>query len=168
MPYRNKTFVSFASEDIGSYRLMTAWREHQHIDFDFYDAHDLNTARDTSSVETIERRLSERLANTKQVVMLIGDVTKSKAENGMSFIHHEVTVIKRLKLPVIFANLNQSRIAQEHRLPRQLHEMYSISVSFQAKIIKYALDTYVDEFARNTTKAGPYYYKESAYKDLGL
>jgi hypothetical protein len=48
--------------------------------------------------------------------------------------------------------LNQSRIAQEHRLPRQLHEMYSISVSFQAKIIKYALDTYVDEFARNTTK----------------
>ena len=61
MPYRNKTFVSFASEDIQSYRLMRAWRANEHIDFDFYDAHDLNIALDTSQPETIRRRLRERL-----------------------------------------------------------------------------------------------------------
>ena len=57
MAYSNKTFVSFASEDIRSYRLMTAWKANQKIDFNFYDAHDLNTARDTSQPETIKRRL---------------------------------------------------------------------------------------------------------------
>ena len=61
MAYRNKTFVSFASEDIAYYRLMTAWRENQHIDFSFHDAHDLNDALDTSQPETIRRRLRERL-----------------------------------------------------------------------------------------------------------
>lgn len=62
MAYRNKTFVSFASEDIRSYRLMEAWRSNRNIEFDFHDAHDLNTARDTSDAETIRRRLRERLA----------------------------------------------------------------------------------------------------------
>lgn len=174
MAYRNKTFVSFASEDINSYWLMKAWRENQHIEFDFLDAHDLNTARDTSDVATIERRLSERLANTKQVVMLIGDVTKTKAENGTSFIHHEMTVIKRLGLPLVFANLNQSRLVQSSRIPGPLLDMYSVSVSFQPKIIKHALDNYVIEFNANASaapaskKAGPHLYGASVYSTLGL
>jgi hypothetical protein len=174
MPYRNKTFVSFASEDIRSYRLMQAWRENERIEFDFLDAHDLNTALDSSQPETIERRLSERLANTKQVVMLIGDVTRAKAQNGVSFIHHEVAVIKRLGLPVVFANLNQSRSAERNRLPSLLLEPYTISVSFQPKIIMRALDDYVDAFQRNKTadqasrKTGPYYYESSFYAGLGL
>ncbi len=167
MAYRNKTFVSFASEDITSYRLMTAWKANQHIDFDFLDAHDINTARDTSDVATIERRLSERLANTKQVVMLIGDVTKAKAENGTSFIHHEMTVMKRLGLPVVFANLNQSREIQKGRLPAPLLDMYSVCVSFQPKIIKHALDNYVDGFA-GSSKTGPHLYPASVYENLGL
>ena len=39
--YRNKTYVAFASEDISKYRLMEAWYANEHIDFDFFDAHDL-------------------------------------------------------------------------------------------------------------------------------
>lgn len=174
MAYRNKTFVSFASEDIKSYWLMQAWRENEHIEFDFLDAHDINTARDTSTVATIERRLTERLANTKQVVMLIGDVTKAKAENGTSFIHHEMTVIQRLGLPVVFANLNQSREIQRNRLPAALLDMYTISVSFQPKIIQYALDGYVANYVSNASlpaaskRRGPHYYEASHYKGLGL
>lgn len=168
MAYRNKTFVSFASEDINSYRLMQAWKAHQHIDFDFLDAHDLNTARDTSTVATIEQRLTERLQNTKQVVMLIGDVTKAKAENGTSFIHHEVTVIKKLGLPVVFANLNQHRTIDQARLPSALLERYTMSVSFQAKIIKFALDEYVEVFKTDKERSGPHYYKASVYESLEL
>ena len=45
MAYRNKTFVSFDGDnDIHYYRLMTAWKAHSQFDFNFYDAHDLNTA----------------------------------------------------------------------------------------------------------------------------
>lgn len=87
MAYRNKTFVSFASEDLHYYRLMQAWKKNEKIDFNFYDAHDLNTALDTSKPETIRRRLRERFSNTKQVVLLVGDKTRSKAGNSKSFIY---------------------------------------------------------------------------------
>jgi hypothetical protein len=32
-----RTFVSFSGTDIGRYRLMTAWKAHEHIDFNFAD-----------------------------------------------------------------------------------------------------------------------------------
>ena len=70
MSYQNKTYVAFASEDIKYYRLMEAWRENKKIDFNFYDAHDLYIARDTSLPETIKRNLRQRLKNAKQVVLL--------------------------------------------------------------------------------------------------
>jgi hypothetical protein len=169
MAYRNKTFVSFASENIAYYRLMQAWKANDRIDFDFYDAHDLNTALDTSQPQTIERRLSERLANTKQVVMLIGDVTRQKAGDGVSFVHHEVSVIKRLKIPIVFANLNQCRTVESSRLPAALADLYTISVSFQPKIIMHALDDFIDGYAANSlTKKGPHHYVAAEYARLGL
>jgi hypothetical protein len=70
MAYRNKTYVAFASEDINIYYLMQAWKENENIDFDFFDAHDLNTARDSSLNETIKDKLRERLSNSKQAVIL--------------------------------------------------------------------------------------------------
>src|SRR5216683_1370732 len=172
MAYRNKTYVDFASEDINYYYLMKAWRENEHIDFDFFDAHDLNVALDTSQPETIRRRLRERLANTKQTVVLISDTTKPKAARPSSFLYYEIETIEKLGLPVVFTNLNGSRLAQRSKLPTTLLEPYTMSVSFQAAIIKYALDEYVSAFNSNLTvgnpKTGPYYYKESVYTDLGL
>jgi hypothetical protein len=85
--YRNKTFVSFASEDIDYYRIMCAWKNNERIDFDFHNAHDLNVALDTSEPNTIRRRLRERLANTKQVVLLVGDVTRTVAARSSRFLH---------------------------------------------------------------------------------
>ncbi|MCG8038447.1 MAG: TIR domain-containing protein [Candidatus Thiodiazotropha taylori] len=170
MAYRNKTFVSFASEDIRSYRLMCAWRSNQHIDFNFYDAHDLNTARDSSLPTTINRRLRERLNNAKQVVMLISDTTRRKAARSSSFIHYEVNTIYDLNLPIVFVNLNGSRSSQKYRLPTRLANQFSVCVSFQPKIIQFALDGYVAEFSSSRRKrnSGPHYYKSNIYKQLGL
>lgn len=169
MAYRNKTFVSFASENITSYRLMEAWRENRHIAFDFHDAHDLNVALDTSQPDTIRRRLRERLANTKQVVLLIGDGTRTIASRSSRFLHYEVEVIERLDLPVVFANLNGSRVVQKDRLPIALLTAYTVSVSFQPSIIKYALDSYVDAYPREKRlKTGPHQYPASVYQELGI
>ncbi len=174
MAYRNKTFISFASEDIISYRLMTAWKNNKHIDFNFYDAHDLNTARDTSLPETIKRRLRERLSSAKQIVLLIGDVTKAKANRPSSFINYEVDVIKSLGLPIVLVNINGSRSIQRDRIPDQLKNLYTVSVSLQPKIIQHALDNYVDHFNKNIDingyqkLNGPRYYEESVYQRLGL
>jgi hypothetical protein len=172
MAYRNKTYVAFASEDIRRYWLMEAWRDNEHIEFDFIDAHDLNTALDTSQPDTIRRRLRERLNNTKQAVVLISDTTRPKANRPSSFLYYEVETINRLGLPVVFANLNGSRAIQRSKLPEILLAMYSVSVSFQPAIIRYALDNYVEAFNANysaaTPKAGPHYYKDHVYRELGL
>ena len=49
MAYRNKVFISFDGDnDIHYYRLMRAWKQNDYTDFNFFDAHDINTARDTS------------------------------------------------------------------------------------------------------------------------
>lgn len=169
MAYRNKTFVSFASENINSYRLMEAWRENRHIAFDFHDAHDLNRALDTSQPDTIRRRLRERLVNTKQVVLLVGDDTRVIAARPTRFLHYEVEVIQRLDLPVVFANLNGSRVVQRDRLPAALLNAYTVCVSFQPSIIKHALDSYVDAYPREkVSKSGPHQYPASVYQGLGI
>ena len=174
MAYRNKTFISFASEDIHYYRLMCAWKENTRFDFDFFNAHDLNVARDSSQAATINRRLRERLVNTKQVIMLIGDVTRRKAANPNTFVYYEARTILNLGLPIIFANVNRSRKAETNRIPEVLLAQYTMSTSFGPYILRYALDNFPKDFAENkrlseaTRKKGAYNYKESVYESLGL
>ena len=65
MPYRNKTFVSFDGDtDIHYYRLMQAWTQNDGIAFNFYNAHDINRARDSSMESSIKAQLSERMQNS--------------------------------------------------------------------------------------------------------
>lgn len=169
MSYRNKTYVAFASEDINNYWLMTAWKKNENIDFDFYDAHDLYEARDTSLPETIKARLRERLKNAKQVVLLGSAKAKSKGSDGTSFLAHEIKVIVEFNLPVVVANLDRDRTVDRAFIPTPLldEQYYTMSVSFQPKIIKYALDEYAPGFARSSNE-GPYQYKPSVYTSLGI
>ncbi len=167
MAYRNKTYVAFASEDISKYRLMEAWRENEHIDFDFYDAHDLYVSRDDSKPETIKRNLRERLKNAKQIVLLGSKDGKRKGGDGKSFLAHEIEVIREFKLPVVIANLDGGRKVNRDVIPSPLADYYSVSVSFQPKIIMHALDKYVAGFDTSDT-VGPHEYPASVYTDLGL
>lgn len=169
MAYRNKTFVSFASEDIRYYRLMTAWSINRRIDFNFHNAHDMNVARDSSQPETIYRRLRERLNNTKQIVMLIGDVTRRKAAMPGTFLYYESKVIETLDIPVVFANLNKSRKSQNHLIPQNLLDLYTVSVAFGPRAIKFALDYFPDDYYdHRRTRSGPYEYSDSIYYENGL
>ncbi|MCA9323860.1 TIR domain-containing protein [Candidatus Saccharibacteria bacterium] len=169
MSYRNKTYIAFASEDISYYRLMEAWRENENIDFDFFDAHDLYVSRDTSKPETIKSNLRERMKNAKQFILLGSADAKKKGGDGTSFLAYEVETMVSLGLPVVVANLDGDRTVDRSFIPKPLldADYYTMSVSFQPKIIKYALDNYASEFA-NSDKTGPYYYKSSVYEDLGL
>lgn len=169
MSYRNKTYIAFASEDITSYRLMEAWRENQNIDFDFFDAHDLFVSRDTSKPETIKTNLRERMKTAKQFVLLGSANAKKKGGDGVSFLAYEVETMISLGLPVVVANLDGDRKVDKNFIPKPFldADYYTMSTSFQPKIIKYALDNYASEFA-STDDTGPYNYKSSVYDDLGL
>jgi hypothetical protein len=169
MSYRNKTYVAFASEDIRSYRLMEAWRENTRIDFSFFDAHDLYVARDTSQPESIKARLRERLKNAKQVVVLGSASAKRKGGDGRSFLAYEVGAIIRAQLPVVVANLDGDRRIDRNFIPRPFldEDYYTLSVSFQPKIIQHALDRYAPQFS-SSGKSGPHYYTSDVYESLGL
>jgi hypothetical protein len=148
---------------------MEAWRDNDKIDFNFHDAHDLVTALDTSQPETIRRRLRERLNNTKQVVFLGSRKGRSKADDGRSFLFYEVETIVKLNLPVVIANLDGDREIDRNFIPQRFldENYYTISVSFQPKIIQYALDYYVPAFA-TSGNSGPHYYESDTYEKLGL
>lgn len=169
MGYRNKTYVAFASEDIAQYRLMQAWKANEHIDFDFYDAHDLFISRDTSKPETIKRNLRERLKSAKQIVLLGSSDGKRKGGDGTSFLAHEIEVIQEFNLPIVVANLNGDRLVNRSLIPSPLLNVnyYTLSVSFQPKIIMHALDNYAVSFAASGNK-GPHQYPAKIYSDLGL
>lgn len=148
---------------------MEAWRENEKIDFNFYDAHDLYISRDTSKPETIKKNLRLRLGNAKQVVLLGSKDAKRKGDDGVSFLAHEIAVIKDLELPIVVANLDGDRTIDRTFIPDLLlnADYYTLSTSFQPKIIMYALENYPGYFAGNVTK-GPHYYKAATYEKLGL
>ena len=148
---------------------MEAWKANQHIDFDFFDAHDLFVSRDTSKPETIKRNLRERLKNAKQIVVLGSKDGKRKGGDGVSFLATEIEVIMEFNLPVVIANLDGDRKVDENFIPAPLlnAKYYTLSVSFQPKIIMHALDNYAVNFAASDKK-GPHQYPEKTYSDLGL
>ena len=167
MPYRNKVFVSFDGDnDIHYYRLMKAWKQNDRTPFNFFDAHDINTALDTSTEETIKRRLAERLGNTKVVVALIGEKTRYLYR----FVRWELEKARDMGLPIIGVNLNGRRWQDSDRCPPVIRDSLAVYISFQARILQYALEDWPDAHTRfgGEGKSGAYYYKEDTYKSLGL
>ena len=166
MPYRNKTFVSFDGDtDIHYYRLMQAWKQSDGIDFNFYDAHDLNTARDSSQEGSIKAQLAVRMRATKIFVLLIGEHTRYLRK----FVRWEIEQALSRRLPIIGVNLNGTRHLDIARCPPLLREELAIHVSFNAAIIQRAMDGWpsIHEM-RYGDEASPYYYKESVYRGLDL
>ena len=119
--------------------------------------------------ETIKRRLRERMKNAKQVVLLGSSTARQKGSDGSSFLAYEVGVAIELDLPVVVSNLNGSRQIEYSFIPDPLldADYYTLSVSFQAKIIQKALDAYVPVYS-TSGKSGPHYYKADVYSSLGL
>lgn len=148
---------------------MEAWRANANIEFNFYDAHALYVSRDTSQPETIKRNLRERMKNAKQVVLLGSSDARRKGGDGVSFLAHEVKVMMELKLPVVIANLDGDRTVDKNFIPAPLvnASYYTVSVSFQPKIIKHALDNYAIQFAASNN-SGPHQYPAETYATLGL
>lgn len=166
MSYRNKTYVIFdGDEDMWAYAYMLGWKNNDKIEFDFFNAHDLKPLTQNASEETVKRRLRERLSNTKQAIVLIGEKTK----NLFRFVRWEMDVCKKLDIPIIAVNLNGTKGMDAERCPAIIRDDYVVHVPFKMKIIKYSLDNFPGEYAgREPTDVGPRHYPESVYTQLGI
>jgi hypothetical protein len=167
MAYQNKTFVSFDGDsDIHYYRLMTAWKQNDNIPFQFYNAHDLNSARDSSTEESIKAQLAERLRASKVFVLLVGERTRYLYK----FVKWEIEQSISRQVPMIVVNLNGKRSLDSERCPTPAKNALAIHISFNAAIMQYALEHWPNSYESHARegKAGAFYYEEVTYRKLGL
>lgn len=167
MAYRNKTYICFDGDtDMRYYRLMQAWHQSDNTRFTLYNAHDLNTARDTSLTESIRRQLRERLLNTKVFVVLIGERTRYLTR----FVRWEMEQALGLSLPIVAVNLNGLRAMDASRCPPTIRDSLAVHISFNAAILQYALENWPDahRYHRQRGESGPYFYQPSVYQALRL
>ena len=167
MAYRNRTYIAFDGDnDMSYYNLMRAWSENDNFEFKFYDAHGINTARDTSQEESIKRQLLVRFDNTKIFVLLVGEHTRFLYR----FVRWEIEQAIRLQLPIIVVNINGTRHIDSEFCPPILENKLAIHIAFKQRIIQKALNQWpaFHEQCLKEGKTGPFYYNDSTYRDLGL
>lgn len=154
MAYRNKTYVIFdGDEDMWAYAYMLGWTNSEHIAFNFHNAHDIRPLERTTSEVTVKNALRQRLANTKQAIVIVGNKTK----NLYRFVRWEIEMCLNLGIPIVVVNLNGMRKMDAELCPPILRGTCSLHVPFKAKVIQRALDDFCDNFPR---------HKESGMKDL--
>jgi hypothetical protein len=168
MAYRNKLYVAFDGDhDMAYYRTLQMWKSNTNIDFDFYDAHDLNAARDSSLSESIKAQLRVRMQNSKVMLLLLGENTRFLR----LFVPYEIKLARRLDVPIIVANLNGKRVYDESRCPSTVKDLVcTVHISFEQKIIKHALSNFPGWYHANkrTQQNHTLSYPASAYQQLGL
>ena len=165
MAYTNKTYVCFdADTDIHYYRLMTAWKEHEKIEFNFHNAHEINNLRDGSSEATIKAKLRERLQNTKVLVVLVGQ----KTANLFKYVRWEIEWAVENNIPIVVVNLNGNKKMDGVYCPPILKDKLAIHIPFGQKIMNYALNHWPASHAahRKALETGPYSYNDSVYFSL--
>jgi len=165
MSYRNKTYVIFDGDnDMWAYGYMKGWKQSEHIDFDFHDAHDLKPLTSRAEDEQyIKARLRERFANTVQVIVLVGENTK----NLYRFVRWEIETAQGLDLPIVAVNLNGNRRVDSERCPAILRDHTAVHVAFKAKIIQHAMDNFPTEYG-SLPLGSPRHYADSVYQNLGM
>jgi hypothetical protein len=123
---------------------MKGWKSNENVEFNIHDAHDIGPLTDRASDETIKARLRDRFANAKQAVVLLGENTK----NLRKWVPWEIKISQKLDLPIVVVNLNEKRQMDPDRCPSALRDWLAAHVSFKAKIIQHALDSFPDEYYR--------------------
>jgi hypothetical protein len=151
-----RTFVGFSSTDLHFYRLMTAWKANEHIDFNFCDCQ-LQQELNSDNEAYIKRRCRERISMAGTYLMLIGEDTRYKNK----YVAWEAEVALEKGCTIIGVNLNMSRRFDATRTPGVLKDIGAVFVAFSPQIVAHALEHYE---MKNT---GSFVYAEDRYRKLG-
>jgi hypothetical protein len=166
MGYRNKTYVIFdGDEDMWAYAFMRGWNKNDNMEFSFHDAHDLRPMSGTAGEAYVKRVLKERLQNTKQAIVIVGEKTK----NLYRFVRWEIETCIEMGIPLVVVNLNGKREIDHDLCPPILRDECAIHVPFKAKAIQTALDVFCDNFALHKQQGyKAMYLTQKTYTELGL
>ncbi|MGH9680779.1 MAG: TIR domain-containing protein [Candidatus Acidiferrales bacterium] len=182
MAYRNGTYVAFhaagtnlpGQSDMDYYSLMKAWTAKTDDDFSMINSHDKTSAvRDASLHATLRKSLLERLRNSKNMVLIIGETTRADTD----WVPFEIEqAVDTYGLPIIATYIMCNKPIRSPRIwsvywPTALkvridNETASvIHIPFK----KYALQDAL-RFSHNDppTGKGLGIYSDSAYKSFGI
>ena len=183
MAYRNGTYVAFhangtnipGKSDIDYYNLMKAWTAKTDDEFTMNNSHDKASAvRDSSLKSTLRASLLERLRNSKNMVLIIGETTLLDDD----WVPFEIgNAIDTYKIPIIAA---YTACAKPIRNPSALSKYWPNSLavrisSGKAKVIhvpfkKAALLDATSQFSHNVLPLGGGLgiYGDNAYAAFGI
>lgn len=180
MAYRNGTYVAFhaagtnqpGKSDIDYYNLMKAWTAKTDDAFTMINSHEKASAvRDTSLRTTLRDSLLERLRNSKNMVLVIGETTRLDTD----WVPFEIEqAVDTYEIPIIAAYTVFDRpirnpVALSGYWPKALEVRINNGT---AKIIhipfkKEALKDAISQFSHNNPpKFG--FYSDDAYKSFGI
>lgn len=184
MAYRNGTYVAFhaagqsepTDSDMKYYRLLQAWHTNEDHEFALVNSHEKTAAvRDTSLRDTLRRRLRERLANSKNLLLILGKTTKFDTD----WVPFEIAAaVDDYDLPIIAAYTAYTAVPPESSIdvlrswwPSALalriaqKSVFSIHIPFKQKPIHEALK----QFHVNHRPGWPVtFYDRAAYQGWGL
>jgi len=182
MAYRNGTYVAFHADknnvpgktDIDYYNLMKAWEAKSDDEFTVVNSHDKAAAvRDTSKRETLRRSLKERLCNSKNMVLVIGETTRHDTD----WVPFEIEqAVDTYQIPIIAAYTVYDKPIRKPDVwsvywPDALasrinnNTAHVIHIPFK----KTALHAAISQFSHNSLPiSGLTIYADAAYKNFGI
>lgn len=128
MAYRNGTYVAFHADgtnvpggnsDIDYYQLMCAWSANENVEFTLINSHEKASAvRDSSKRDTLRQSLMERLRNSRNMVLIVGDTTRFDTD----WVPLEIEkAVDFYKIPII---VTYTRLNTPIRAPKALSELW--------------------------------------------
>lgn len=151
-----RTFVGFSSTDIQYYRLMLAWKENEHIDFNFTNCQ-LGQEINSEDEAYIKRKCRERIDMAGTFAVLIGQDTRTKHK----YVRWELEVAREKSCRIIGINLDGSRQMVDATCPPIIKDIGAVFVPFSPKIVSYALDNF------KMHDKGNWHFSDEVYKKLG-
>lgn len=180
MAYRNGNYIAFdglgetdpTKSDFRYYASIQAWATGKDLDFKYVNSHEKTSAvRDTSLKSTLETRIRQRLAASKNVVIILSDKTRRTG----SMLSYEIEkAVDSYGLPLIcaYTGLNEMMdpYACSDRWPLVLKERIdngsarAIHIPFKKLALLNALNQTVHSHSLNS---GLHYYSLKAHRQFG-
>jgi hypothetical protein len=151
-----RTFVGFSSTNLPHYRLMLAWRAHEHIDFNFCDCQ-LQSEIRSEDEGYIKSKCRARINMAGTFIQIIGDDTRYKHK----YVRWEAEVALERKCRIIGVNVDAWRFINEVNCPPILRNVGALFVPFSPQIIAHALQDAVRKESDN------WFYPDLVYTRLG-
>jgi len=182
MSYKNGTYIAFhandtpnpTESDIKYYNTMKMWKVKDNDDFSFVNSHEkTNAVRDTSKKETLRRALVQRLNNSKNMILIIGETTRFDTD----WVPFEIEyAIDKCLLPIIATYPMYSAITAPSELfglwPKALHDRINngsahvIHIPFKKEPLADALSQF--SINKYPLGGGLGYYSRETYVSWGL